>query len=65
MPSVKSCTRVERGTCVPPMIQFVALERVRLRIRSSRKNLKLVDEEPTPVMPNETENLVKETSARF
>jgi len=42
------------------MIQFVSLERVRLRIRSSRKNLKLVDEEPTPVMPDEMENLVKE-----
>jgi hypothetical protein len=39
------------------MIQFVSLER-RVRIRSS--NLKLVDEEPTPIMLNEMEKLVRE-----
>jgi len=42
------------------MIQFVSLER-RVRIRSS--NLKLVDEEPTPIMLNEMEKLVRELPA--
>jgi len=43
-----------------PMIQFVSLEKENVRIRISERILKLVGEEPTRVMPNEMQKLVRE-----
>ena len=43
------------------MLHFVSLEKEKVRIRSFRKEyLKLVDEEPTAVIPDEIESVVKE-----
>jgi hypothetical protein len=42
------------------MMQFVSLEKGKAKSWSFRKNLKLIDEEPTWVLPNEIEKLVAE-----
>jgi len=51
---------VERRRLWAAMMQFVSLEKENVRIRSSERILKLVDGEPTPVMPNEIEKLIRE-----
>jgi hypothetical protein len=59
----KRCTlhrKSSGGICGPPMMQFVSLEKGKAKSWSFRKNLKLIDEEPTWVLPNEIEKLVAE-----
>jgi hypothetical protein len=48
------------GTAEPPVIQFVSLESESQDPEFQKEYLKLVGEEPTSVLPNDMEKLVRE-----